>query len=226
MHDEDAALEQLADIADAFLTHDRRIDVRAMTLSCVSRPATSIVRRARGYAPAPSRWRNTRRSAFSRSAGTSRTLCLASGDRAYVSSHIGDLESAASYLALGRTAAHLAGLFGIEPEVVAHDLHPDYLSTRFAVDYPATRRVAVQHHHAHVLSCLAEHGCTEPVIGVACDGAGFGLDGAIWGGEFLVVDGTACHRAAHLAYVPLPGGDAAAREPWRMAVSHLAAAYG
>ena len=228
VRDDDAALEQLAGIADAFLTHDRRIDVRCDdSVVRVSSGRTSIVRRARGYAPAPlTLAEHAPVGVLAIGGHLKNTLCLASGDRAYVSSHIGDLESAASYLALGETATHLTGLFGIQPNVVAHDLHPDYLSTRFAIDYPATSCLAVQHHHAHVLSCLAEHGCTEPVIGVACDGAGLGTDGAIWGGEFLVVDGTACHRAAHLAYVPLPGGDAAAREPWRMAVSHLAAAYG
>ena len=226
--DDEAALEQLADIADAFLTHDRRIDVRCDdSVLRVSSGRTSIVRRARGYAPAPHRLaEQTSVGVLAVGGHLKNTLCLASGDRAYVSGHIGDLESPASYLALGETATHLTRLFDIQPGIVAHDLHPDYLSTRFAIEYPTTRRLAVQHHHAHVLSCLAEHGCTEPVIGVACDGAGFGTDGAIWGGEFLVVEGTACHRAAHLAYVPLPGGDAAAREPWRMAVSHLAIAYG
>ena len=228
VHDERTALDQLADIADVFLTHDRRIDVRCDdSVVRVSCGRTSIVRRARGYAPAPlTLAEQTPVGVLAVGGHLKNTLCLAYCDRAYVSGHIGDLESAASYLALGETATHLTGLFGIKPQVVAHDLHPDYLSTRFAIDYPASVRLAVQHHHAHVLSCLADHGCTEPVIGIACDGAGLGTDGAIWGGEFLVVDGIAFHRAAHLAYVPLPGGDAAAREPWRMAVSHLATAYG
>src|SRR4029453_8929176 len=110
-------------------------------------------------------------------------------------------------LTLGDAVAHLIRLLNIRPAIVVHDRHPDYLSTRLASAFPAASRVAVQHHHAHVLSCVAEHGCTEPVIGVAFDGAGFGDDGAIWGGEFLIVEGATFHRVAHLAYVPLPGGD-------------------
>lgn len=228
VHDDDAALEQLGDIADVFLTHDRRIDVRCDdTVVRVSSGRTSMVRRARGYAPAPLRLaERTPAGVLAVGGHLKNTFCLASGDRAYLSGHIGDLESSAAYLTLGEAATHLIRLLAIEAEMVAHDLHPDYLSTRFALGFPAPTRIAVQHHHAHVLSCVAEHGCTEPVIGVAFDGAGLGEDGAIWGGEFLIVEGITCHRAAHLAYVPMPGGEAAAREPWRMAVSHLAAAYG
>jgi hydrogenase maturation protein HypF len=114
----------------------------------------------------------------------------------------------------------------VRPEVVAHDLHPDYRSTRLADALDLPERVPVQHHHAHVASCVAEHGVTEPVIGVVFDGAGLGQDGAIWGGELLLVDGARCERLAHLGYVPLPGGDACAREPWRAAAAHLADAYG
>ena len=228
IHEDEAALAQLAGIADVFLTHDRRIDVRCDdTVVRVSSDRTAMVRRARGYAPAPLRLaEHTPVAVLAVGGHLKSTCCVASGDRAYLSSHIGDLESAESYLTLGDTAAHLTRLLNIQPDIVAHDQHPDYLSTRLAFALPAVARIAVQHHHAHVLSCVAEHGCTEPVIGVAFDGAGLGDDGAIWGGEFLVVEGPTCHRAAHLAYVPLPGGDIAAREPWRMAVSHLTAAYG
>ena len=227
-YEDGSAFEQLGDIADIFLTHHRDIDVRCDdTVVRVCAERTSTVRRARGYAPAPLTLAERGSVGVLAVGGhLKNTFCLASGNRAYLSSHIGDLESAASYLTLRAAAAHLSRLLDIQPGVVAHDLHPDYLSTRFALDFPAARRIAVQHHHAHVLSCVAEHGCTEPVIGVAFDGAGLGKDGAIWGGEFLVVEGTKFRRAAHLAYVPLPGGDMAAREPWRMAVSHLAAAYG
>ena len=129
-------------------------------------------------------------------------------------------------LAMGETATHLTRLFGIQPDIVAHDLHPDYLSTRFAIDVSSDKarcRPASSRPRALVPGRARLHRARD---WRRVDGAGFGVDGAIWGGEFLVVDGTTCHRAAHLAYVPLPGGDAAAREPWRMAVSHLAAAYG
>ncbi len=228
VYDDDAAVDQLGGIADIFLTHDRRIDVRCDdTVVRVSAGHTAMVRRARGYAPAPFELaERTSVGVLATGGHLKNTFSLASGDRAYVSSHIGDLESAAASRTLGESVAHLIRLLDIHPGIVVHDLHPEYWSTRFASDFPAETRIAVQHHHAHVLSCLAEHGCTEPVIGVAFDGAGLGDDGAIWGGEFLVVEGTTCHRAAHLAYVPLPGGDVAAREPWRMAVSHLAAAFG
>ena len=228
VYDDDAALEELGDIADVFLMHDRRIDVRCDdTVVRIASERTAMVRRARGYAPSPLRLAERLSVGVLAVGGhLKNTFCLSSGNRAYLSSHIGDLESASSYLTVGDAAAHLIRLLGIQPVVVAHDLHPHYLSTRFALDYPVGTGIGVQHHHAHVLSCVAEHGCTEPVIGVAFDGAGLGEDGAIWGGEFLVAEGTRYRRAAHLAYVPLPGGDMAAREPWRMAVSHLTAAYG
>ena len=228
VYEDDAALELLGEMADIFLMHNRRIDVRCDdTVVRASSKRTSLVRRARGFAPAPLRLaESTDLGILAVGGHLKNTFCLASGDRAYLSSHIGDLESAASYLTLSDAAAQLIRLLDIQPGIVAHDLHPDYLSTRFASTFPAANRLAVQHHHAHVLSCVAEHGCAEPVIGVAFDGAGLGEDGAIWGGEFMVLEGTTFRRAAHLAYVPLPGGDVAAREPWRMAVSHLAAAYG
>lgn len=154
------------------------------------------------------------------------TFCLGIGERALLSHHIGDLEHPAASTALRASIDHYCRLFDVRPEVVAHDLHPDYRSTRLAESFDVTQRIAVQHHHAHVASCMAEHRVADPVLGIAFDGAGLGTDGAIWGGEFLLVDGEHSERVAHLDYVPLPGGDACAREPWRAAAAHLAAAYG
>ena len=226
--DDEAALDQLGDVADVFLTHDRRIASRCDdTVVLAAAGRVSPVRRARGFAPSPLRLAEEATPAVLAVGGhLKNTFCVAANRHAYVSQHIGNLETPASYEALGRTVKQMIALINTAPEVVAHDRHPDYLSTRFAMEFPAARRIAVQHHHAHVLSCVAEHQCTEPVIGVAFDGAGLGDDGATWGGEWLVVEGVECRRAAHLAYVPLPGGDAAAREPWRMAVAHLSSAYG
>lgn len=226
--DDASAVEQLADIADLFLTHDRRIQARCDdSVVRVHGDRVSMVRRARGHAPSLLRLAEGTGAAVLAVGGQLKnTFCLTSGPNACLSPHIGTLDSAASYHALSDAVRQMSGLLNIEPEVIAHDHHPDYASTRLALSWPAASRVAVQHHHAHVLSCVAEHACTEPVIGVAFDGAGLGTDGAIWGGEFLVVDGVECRRAAHLAYVTLPGGDVAAREPWRMAVAHLTAASG
>ena len=226
--DDEAAAEQLATIADLFLTHNRRITTRCDDSVVQSDgDRVSPVRRARGYTPSPILLaEQTPVTVLAVGGHLKNTVTMAARHHAYLSQHIGSLESPASHAALGETVSHLSRLLGLVPEVIAHDLHPDYRSTRFAMDSPTTRRIAVQHHHAHVLSCVAEHGWTEPVIGVAFDGAGYGTDGATWGGEFLVVDGIQCRRAAHLAYVALPGGDAAARQPWRMAVAHLAAAFG
>ena len=225
--DDEAVSRQLEGIADLFLTHSRRIETRCDdSVVRVDGDRISAVRRARGYTPSPILLaEETPVTVLAVGGHQKNTVSLASGGHAYMSQHIGSLESPASYAALGETVSHLSRVLGLVPEVIAHDLHPDYVSTRYAMECEAPR-IAVQHHHAHVLSCVAEHGWTGPVIGVAFDGAGFGTDGATWGGEFLVVDGIQCRRAAHLGYVPLPGGDAAAREPWRMAVAHLAAAYG
>lgn len=222
------AQQHLRDVADLFLSHDRRIEMRCDdSVVRVHRGEVSPVRRGRGDAPAPLRLAEHAACGVLAVGGQLKnTFCLAAGSQAYLSPHIGTLDTAATYQALGDAVDRLCALLHLTPELVAHDRHPDYLSTRYALRYPAAERVAVQHHHAHVLSCTAEHGCTEPVIGVAFDGAGLGTDGAVWGGEFLLVDGVTCVRAAHLAYVPQPGGDAAAREPWRMAVAHLSAAGG
>jgi hydrogenase maturation protein HypF len=226
--DDDVALDRLAGMADLILTHDRRIHARVDdSVVRVSHNVAAPVRRARGYAPMALRLAEKSPIDLLATGGhLKNTCCFVRRDLAYLSPHVGTLESAAAYASLQQTISELAALLRIEADVIAHDLHPDYLSTRLAHALPATRRIAVQHHHAHVLSCAAEHQCSEPLIGVVFDGTGLGNDGAAWGGEFLVVDGVRCDRLAHLAYVPMPGGDAATREPWRMAAAHLHAAFG
>lgn len=229
-HLDDDAFTRLDDIADAFLTHDRPIHTR--TDDSVLRLVGSTpvpVRRSRGYVPRPITvpWAFPDH-VLACGAELKNTICLARDHRAFVSHHIGDLENwetMQSYLA---AIDHMADLFDVRPTVLAHDLHPDYLSTTHARDLaaasPNLHIVEVQHHHAHIASCLADNRVTGPVIGVAFDGLGYGTDGTLWGGEFLVADLCAADRVAHLRPVPLPGGATAIREPWRMAASHLTAA--
>jgi hydrogenase maturation protein HypF len=154
------------------------------------------------------------------------TFCLARGRRAWVSHHIGDLKNAETLGSFETGVAHFETLFAVAPAVVAHDLHPDYLSTTYALAREGVERVAVQHHHAHLAACLAEHGETGPAVGALFDGAGLGTDGTVWGGEILVGDLRGFERAGHLWPVALPGGDRAVREPWRMACAWRTAAGG
>ena len=227
---DDDARERLSPIADAFLTHDRPIHVRVDdSVARVSRGRPILLRRARGYAPEPLRLPLAASlPILACGAELKSTFCLVKGDRAVVSQHIGDLENFATLRSYEQGISHVSRLFDILPGVIACDLHPDYLSTKYArdrADAEALPLVAVQHHHAHIASCLADNGVTGPVIGVAFDGTGFGPDGTIWGGEFLLADLRTYTRVGHLAPVPLPGGAAAIRQPWRMAVSYLDAAY-
>ena len=223
---EDAdALERLATIAERFLLHDRPIHMRTDD-SVVRSAATGplLIRRSRGHVPAALPLPvHVDRHVLGTGAELKSTFCLAKGGRAWVSQHIGDLANAETLASYGEGVAHFERLFDVSPELVAHDLHPDYLSTRYAQEYPGAELVAVQHHHAHLAACAAEHGVLEPVLGVILDGAGLGPDGTIWGGEILAGDLAGFERAAHLWPVRLPGGDAAAREPWRMACAWLLA---
>jgi hydrogenase maturation protein HypF len=224
--DEDA-LARLAGIADAFLTHDRAIHIR--TDDSVVRPLRgreTLLRRSRGYAPEPlGLAARLPRPVLACGAELKNTFCLAVGNRAFVSHHIGDLENFETLRSFTDGIAHFRRLFDTEPEVVAYDLHPDYLSTKYALDLDGVDLAGVQHHHAHIASCLADNGEEGPVIGVAFDGTGFGTDGTIWGGEFLLADLAGFERAGHLEPVPMPGGAAAIRQPWRMAAAYLDAAY-
>ncbi len=183
------------------------------------------IRRSRGYAPEPIKLSITSPRPILAVGGQLKGVFALGRDRqAFLSHHLGDLDHYAAYAAFERDVRLYEQLFGIRPELIVHDLHPDYASTTYAkerADREGLDLLGVQHHHAHMASCMAEHGLNEPVIGVGFDGTGFGTDGAIWGGEFLVGDLRQFTRAAHLRYVPLPGGDKAIREPWRMAVSHL-----
>jgi hydrogenase maturation protein HypF len=154
------------------------------------------------------------------------TVCLTKANKAFLSQHIGDLENLATYGFLGATVEHLKRLLDIDPEFIAHDLHPDYLSTKYAQKQPDVPKVPVQHHHAHIVSCMAEHNLDGPVIGLSLDGSGYGTDGRVWGGEVLFAEAANFRRAAHLFYVPMPGGAAAIREPWRMGLSYLYQSFG
>lgn len=235
-YDDDDAYARLAGIADYFLTHDRPIHRRvddSVVRVVGGRP--SPVRRSRGYVPRPLNlpW-SFPRPVLACGAELKNTFCLAKGRHAFVSHHIGDLENFETLQSFTDGIAHFRALFDIEPQLVAYDLHPEYLSTKYAMDLTTdvgaaaggTELVGVQHHHAHIASCLADNGVAGPVIGVAFDGLGFGTDGTMWGGEFLVADLCDFERAAHLETVPMPGGAAAVREPWRMAAAYLTLAYG
>jgi hydrogenase maturation protein HypF len=227
------ALDRLGGIADAILGHNRPIRIRtddSVLRTFRGRPA--VIRRARGYAPEPLTMPVTfARPVLACGAELKNTFCLAKGDRAIISHHIGDLENVPTLTSFTEGIEHFKRLFDISPQVIAHDLHPEYLSTKYALDLadrdPALRLVGVQHHHAHIASCLADNGVgvTTAVIGVAFDGTGYGTDGTIWGGEFLVGGLASMERAAHLAPVPMPGGAAAIRHPWRMAAAYLDAAF-
>lgn len=221
------ARERLAAIADFFLVHDREIHTRTDdSVIRVFRGNPLFLRRSRGYVPREVRLPVEVPAVLAVGAELKGTLCLARGDRAVMSQHIGDLKNAATLASLAETAAHLQGLLEITPALVAHDLHPDYLSTTFAEGLGVLPRVAVQHHHAHLASCMAENGLDGEVIGVIFDGTGYGTDGTVWGGEFLVGEYGGFRRAGHLRQVPLPGGDAAVREPFRMALAYLHDAFG
>jgi hydrogenase maturation protein HypF len=222
------AYARLGPLADAFLTHDRAIHIR--TDDSVTRGFIKneiVLRRSRGYVPEPVRVQaRFRRPVLAVGAELKNTFCLATGDQVIISQHIGDLENAETLRSFTEGIEHLGRLFGIEPAVVAHDLHPEYLSTKYALDLADVDLVGVQHHHAHIASCLADNGEAGPVIGVAFDGTGYGPDGTIWGGEFLVAQPARYERVGHLTPVPLPGGAAAIRQPWRMAAAYLGRAEG
>ncbi|WP_328222148.1 carbamoyltransferase HypF [Streptomyces sp. NBC_00310] len=226
--DDTEALERLAHLADAWLTHDRPIHVPcddSVVRVCDGKPL--VIRRSRGYAPLPLTLPLSVRPALAVGGDLKNAFCLGSGRRAWLSAHIGDMDDVGTQRAFERAAAQLESITGVRPETLASDRHPGYRSARW-VDRNAAHRpvVRVQHHHAHVAAAMAEHGLdgTRPVIGVAFDGTGHGDDGAVWGGEFLLADYDRFTRFGHLAYVPLPGGDAAVRRPYRMALAHLRAA--
>ena len=221
------ALERLSGIADAFLAHDREIyqrcdDSVVRVVSGIPR----VLRRSRGYVPTPVHLSRSVAPVLGCGAVLKSTFCLTKGRNAFLSQHIGDLETVEAYAFYRKSVEQWKRVLEIEPEIVAHDLHPDYLSTIFASELEGVERIAVQHHHAHVVSCMAENDVDGPVIGVCADGAGLGTDGRIWGGEVLVATRVGFSRAAHLGYVPMPGAAAAIREPWRMGVSYLRHTFG
>ncbi len=218
------ALSRLAPVADAFLLHDRAILSRYDdSVVRVVGDIVEQVRRSRGYAPFPLTLPfETDTDILAAGPEQKNTFTLLTGRYAFVSQHIGDLENAETLGSFEDTVALYQRLFRISPEVIAHDLHPEYLSTKWALEQPQPK-VGVQHHHAHIVSVTAEHGIAGQVVGVSFDGTGYGEDGRIWGGEFLIADWAGYERFAHLRYVPMPGGGAAIKRPARMALGTLAA---
>jgi hydrogenase maturation protein HypF len=216
------ARRRLSAIADGFLMHDREILSRtddSVLRTIADQPV--YLRRARGFAPLPLALPVASPvPLLAVGPHLKNTFTLVHGDRAWVSPHIGDLENLEGLEHFRHTLAVYRRLFRIEPEAVVHDHHPGYLSTRIATELGLPTTIAVQHHHAHIAAVMAEHGVTEPVLGVAYDGTGYGLDGAVWGAEVLAGDLTGFRRLGHLRYAPLPGGDLAARRPWRVAVGY------
>lgn len=223
--DNQEAIAELSNIADGFVLHDRAIVVRCDdSVVRADHGRTTWVRRARGYAPRALHLINDGPSVLACGGADKTTLCLTRGAQAVVSQHLGDVDSRAARRHFGEAAAHLLSTLAITPAIVAHDAHPDLFTTHFAQHYASEHAIpslAVQHHHAHAAAVMAEHGITRPVIALTLDGVGLGSDGTLWGGELLWVDGARFERLGHLRTLPLPGGDRAAREPWRMAAAAL-----
>ena len=224
--DNEEALSRLGGIADCFLLHNRDICSRYDdSVATVELGRTRLVRRARGYAPFPIHLPFRARQLLACGADLKNTFCLTRENHAFLSQHIGDMENLETLEHFESTIELYEKLFHIEPEIVACDMHPDYLSTKYAESLASGRDslslVPVQHHHAHVVSCMVENGVQEPAIGVCFDGTGYGTDGCLWGGEFLIASYEGFERLGHLEYVPMPGGEAAVRRPYRMAVGYL-----
>ena len=226
--DNDEALARLRHIADAFLMHDREILQRCDdSVMALVDGAPQLIRRARGFVPLGVPLPFDSPPLLAVGGHLKNVFALARGRFAYQSQHLGDLENVTGLDFFREALEHLMQTFEIEPEAVAHDLHPGYLSTSWAKEWAAERNlplIAVQHHHAHIAACMAEHSLEGPVIGLSLDGTGYGTDGRIWGGEVLIVRLDGFERFAHLDYVPMPGGEAAIKEPWRMALGALHAA--
>ncbi len=221
------AVRRLNGLADYFLVHNRDILLRCD--DSVVRVAGGMARqfrRSRGFVPVPVFLKNDQPAVLAVGGELKNTICLTKGKHAFLSQHVGDLENVESYSFFHEAVEHLERILEIRPEIVAYDLHPDYFSAKWALQQSAVSLVGVQHHHAHVASCMAENHLEGGVIGFALDGTGYGTDGNIWGGEVLIAGYGDFERAAHFEYVPLPGGAAAIREPWRMAVSYLTHHFG
>jgi hydrogenase maturation protein HypF len=229
---DEEAIERLAPIADLFLTHDRPIHIRTddsvvRSVSIGKTAAPLLLRRSRGFVPGSMELPvETARPLLACGAELKNAFCLAKGRRAWVGHHIGDLENYETLRSFREGIEHFQRLFAVEPALCVHDMHPEYLSTKYAFERAGVELVAVQHHHAHLAACLAEHGEDGPALGAIYDGTGFGSDGTVWGGELLVGDLRDFERVGHLRPVPLPGGTAAIREPWRMACAWSIEALG
>jgi hydrogenase maturation protein HypF len=226
-HRDDEAHQRLARIADLFLEHDRAIENRCDdSVAAVIAGQATVFRRARGYVPRPVRLRRAlARPVLACGAHLKNAVCLADGREAWLGPHVGDLETLEACQDFERGVERLERFVGIAPEVVAHDLHPDYHSTRYALARPERVKIGVQHHHAHIAAAMAEHGLEGPVIGLAWDGTGYGTDGTAWVGELLVADGSGFERVATFRPLALAGGDAAIREVWRLALAALDDAF-
>ena len=220
------AFRRLSKVVDYFLFHNREIHMRcddSVTRMFDGKPY--ILRRSRGYVPFPIKLSFPLEMILACGGELKNTFCLTRGQYAFMSHHIGDLENLETLTSFEEGIEHFKRLFYIEPKAVTYDLHPDYLSTQYALSIPDIPRIGVQHHHAHIVSAMAENGMEGDVIGVALDGTGFGLDGTIWGGEFIRANLRDFDRLAHLKKVPMPGGSMAIKEPWRMAMVYLSEAF-
>jgi hydrogenase maturation protein HypF len=221
------ALKRLSKIADYFLFHNREIHMRCDdSVTRVFEGKPYILRRSRGYVPFPIKLPFPLEMILACGGELKNTFCLTRSQYAFVSHHIGDLENLETLTSFEEGIEHFKRLFYIEPRAIAYDLHPDYLSTQYALSIPEIPRIGVQHHHAHIVSAMVENGIEGDVIGVALDGTGFGLDGTIWGGEFINANLRDFNRLAHLKKVPMPGSSMAIKQPWRMAMVYLSMAFG
>ncbi|HTK10979.1 MAG TPA: carbamoyltransferase HypF [Ktedonobacteraceae bacterium] len=226
-YEDDDARSRLSPLVAAMLTHNRAIHMRCDdSVLRIASGGEQFFRRSRGYAPEPIILASALPvSLLACGAHLKNTFCLGKDRHAFLSHHIGDLENLETLISFREGIEHFQRLFDITPAAVAYDLHPDYLATQYALGSAIPQKIGVQHHYAHIASVIAEHGLTGPVIGVAGDGTGYGTDGALWGCEVMVADLLNFERVAHLTYVPLPGGEQAIRQPWRMAATYLAHTY-